>query len=56
LWIRHYIDDSITIGAILEECDRNAKVMHKTSEDAYNIPVESEKDEGPARVITFLGL
>ena len=54
-WVRHYVDDFITVGPNVEEYARNAEVMHKTCEEA-NIPVEPEKDEGPARVITFLGL
>ena len=54
-WVRHYVDDFITVRPNVEECARNAEVMHKTCEEA-NIPVEPEKDEGPARVITFLGL
>ena len=54
-WVRHYVDDFITVGSNVEECARNAEVMHKTCEEA-NLPVEPEKDGGPARIITFLGL
>ncbi len=55
-WVRHYVDDFITVGAPgASECMRNIQAMQATCE-AANIPVEPEKNEGPATVISFLGL
>ena len=54
-WVKHYVDDFITVGETLEECTRNVTVMHETCDEA-DMPIELEKNEGPATVITFLGL
>ncbi len=54
-WVRHYMDDFITVGAPgASECMRNIQAMQATCE-AANMPVEPEKNEGPATVISFLG-
>ena len=54
-WVKHYVDDFIAVGETLEECSRNVIVMHQTCDEA-DMPIEPEKNEGPATVITFLGL
>ncbi len=55
-WLAHYVDDFITVGAPQSmECGRNVEVMHAVCEEV-GMPVEPEKDEGPATTITFLGL
>ena len=54
-WVKHYVDDFITVGETLEECSRNVIVMHETCDEA-DMPIEPEKNEGPAIFITFLGL
>ena len=52
----HYVDDFITLGPS-QSAERNANVdiMHICCDDV-GLPVEPEKDEGPATCITFLGL
>ena len=55
-WLDHYIDDSVTMGLPeSEECGINMALMHAACEEV-GLPVEPEKDEGPATVITFLGI
>ncbi len=55
-WVRHYVDDYITIGAPgSQECTRNVSAMLAACAEA-NLPIEPEKNEGPATTITFLGL
>ena len=55
-WVAHYVDDFITVGAPDSgECARYVDIMHKVCEDTA-MPVEPEKDEGPATTISFLGL
>ena len=50
------IDDFITVGAPdSPECERNAVVMHETCEEV-GLPAEPEKDEGPATMISILGM
>ncbi len=52
----HYLDDFVTTGDPEgDECGRNADIMHGICEQ-LGMPVEPEKDEGPATVISFLGL
>ncbi len=52
----HYLDDFVTMGDPEgDECGRNADIMHGICEQ-LGMPVEPEKDEGPATVISFLGL
>ena len=55
-WLAHYIDDFITVGAPgSAECARNAVIMHGVCE-RLGMPTEPSKDEGPATVLSFLGL
>ena len=55
-WLAHYIDDFITVGAPgSAECARNAAIMHDVCE-RLGTPTEPSKDEGPATVLSFLGL
>ena len=52
----HYIDDFITIGAPdSEECAHNVATMNAVCNET-GIPIEQEKNEGPATRITFLGI
>ena len=52
----HYIDDFITIGAPdSEECAHNVATMNAVCNET-GIPIEQEKNEGPATHITFLGI
>ena len=53
-WLAHYVDDFITVGSPGSgECGMD--IMHRVCEDAA-MPIEPEKDEGPATTISFLGL
>ncbi len=55
-WMRHYIDDYITVGAGGgDECGRNFRVLKQVCQEA-GMPTEPEKDEGPATVLVFLGM
>ena len=52
----HYIDDFITMGAPgSNECALNSETMHAAC-DRMGLPVEPEKDEGPATSLPFLGI
>ena len=52
----HYIDDFITLGAPgSNECQKNSDVMHEICKEV-GMPIEPEKDEGPATTITFTGI
>ena len=55
-WVTHYIDDFVTVGAPgTQDCLQNVEVMHAVCTRA-DMPIEPEKDEGPATTIVFLGL
>jgi hypothetical protein len=55
-WVAHYIDDFITMGAPgSNECEINSAMMHAACE-RMGLPVEPEKDEGPATRLQFLGI
>ena len=55
-WVAHYIDDFITMGAPgSNACAANAVLMHEAC-DQMGLPVEPEKDEGPATALPFLGI
>ena len=55
-WVAHYIDDFITMGALgSEECASNSLLMHMAC-DQMGLPVEPDKDEGPASTLSFLGI
>lgn len=55
-WVAHYIDDFITLGVPgSSKCALNAERMHTVC-DLMGLPRESEKDEGPATTLSFLGI
>ena len=55
-WVAHYIDDFITMGApSSNKCTMNSATMHEACE-RMGLPVEPEKDEGPATRLPFLGI
>ena len=55
-WAGHYIDDFVTIGGPGSgECEWNLKKL-KAVCARVGLPLEEEKEEGPAAVITFLGM
>ena len=55
-WVAHYIDDFVTVGAPgSTECFTNARIMHEVC-NTLGMPTEPDKDEGPATVLSFLGL
>ena len=55
-WLAHYVDDFITVGSPGSgKCGTYMDIMHRVCEDAA-MPIEPEKDEGPATTISFLGL
>ena len=33
-WVKHYVDDLITVGETLKECSRNVIVMHETCDES----------------------
>ena len=51
-----YIDDFITLGVPdTVKCAEHVRLMHIACEEV-DLPVEVEKDEGPASSITFIGI
>ena len=55
-WIRHYIDDFITVGNPGEsECQRHIGIVKEVCEEA-GMPTEPEKEEGPTTELVFLGM
>ena len=55
-WVAHYIDDFITMGAPgSEECVSISLLMHMACAQ-MGLPVEPDKDEGPASTLSFLGI
>ena len=38
-WVKHYVDDFITVGESLEECSRNVIVMQEIRDEA-DVPIE----------------
>ena len=55
-WLAHNVDDFVTVVAPrTQECQQNVDLMHEVCAKA-DMPVEPEKDEGPATTIVFLGL
>ena len=52
----HYIDDFITLGATEStECENNVTIIREACEET-GLPTETEKNEGPATIIGFLGM
>ena len=43
------------VGPETSECEKSAAVMHAVCEKS-GLPVEPDKDEGPATMNTFLGM
>ena len=55
-WVAHYMDDYITMGSLgSSECLENVMIMHSACE-RVGLPVEPEKDEGPATTLSFVGI
>ena len=55
-WVKHYIDDFVTVGqAGTGECRRNLSAL-KGLCDRVGMPLDESKEEGPATVLTFLGI
>ncbi len=55
-WMRHYIDDFITVGREgSDECSQNFKLLKQVCQEV-GMPTEPEKDEGPTTTLTFLGM
>ena len=55
-WVGHYIDDFVTVGSPGSgECSRNLGILKETC-TRLGMPLEEEKEEGPATEITFLGI
>ena len=54
-WVDHYIDDFVTLGPPQsKQCQSNMEIMHEVC-DQLGLPIEPERDKGPATVILFLG-
>ena len=55
-WVYHYLDDFLVVGAPnSDQCMRQLQTLLSVF-DNLNIPVAMEKLEGPARILTFLGI
>ncbi len=55
-WVRHYVDDFVAVGAAGSgECERSLQVFRETCM-RLGMPLDENKTEGPAEVITFLGI
>jgi len=55
-WIRHYIDDFVTVGGKgTDECQRTMAVFKETCQ-RLGLPLDANKEEGPNEVLTFLGI
>ena len=55
-WVDHYLDDFIVLGmAGTEECAEGLAVVWRVSRE-LGVPLAEEKSEGPATVLTFLGI
>ena len=55
-WLDHYIDDYVTMGSPdSPECVKNVAIMRVVFSES-GLPTEPEKDEGPAIVISLLGM
>ena len=55
-WVAHYVDDFITLGSPdSDECAKNVTIMHEACA-RLGLPVATEKDEGPATAISFVGI
>ncbi len=55
-WVRHYVDDFVAVGtAGSGGCERSLQVFRKKCM-RLGMPLDENKTEGPAEVITFLGI
>ncbi len=55
-WLRHYIDDFVTVGAPgTGECARSLRAFKEVC-GRLGMPLDDGKEEGPAVVLTFLGM
>ena len=55
-WVVHYIDDFVTLGVPdSTECEENISIKRNAC-DRVGLPIEHEKDEGPATTISFVGI
>ncbi len=55
-WIRHYIDDFVTVGkGGTDECQKTMAVFKETCQ-RLGLPLDANKEEGPSEVLTFLGI
>lgn len=55
-WLRHYVDDFVAVGrAGTSECVDSMKAFKETCQ-LLGMPLDEKKEEGPAKVITFLGM
>ncbi len=56
IWLRHYVDDFVAVErAGTGECAHSMEVFKETCL-RLGIPLDENKEEGPASVITFLGI
>ncbi len=56
MWLEHYLDDYVTVGSAgTSECASSLKAF-KDSCERLGMPLDPGKEEGPAEVITFLGM
>ena len=53
--IMHYLDDYLTAGRSYTECERNLHLLKAVFEH-IGVPLAEEKFEGPATIISFLGI
>ena len=55
-WLRHYIDDFVTVGQRgTNECAEAMAIFKETCQ-RLGMPLDEKKEEGPSEVLTFLGL
>ncbi len=55
-WLRHYVDDFVSVGAKGSgECARSLRMFKETCE-RLGMPLDEKKTEGPTEVIKFLGI
>ncbi len=55
-WLQHYIDDFVTVGrAGSGECAQSMEAF-KEACAVLGMPLDAKKEEGPAEVLTFLGI
>ena len=55
-WLRHYIDDFVTVGAPgTDECARSMRAFKEVC-GRMGMPLDDGKEEGLAMVLTFLGM